>query len=245
MYGLLILALPQSPYAHFSAMTEERFAELLPQFQKDLEADIFPNVCFQGAFNVSNTRTISPLFIPCNGLVAAQELARDQIRNLIANPEREIQHITNIGDWLGVPGKVMFSDNDDGVIVTDMYKYLVHEGKVRLPFRFCPVDLSIIDETPIPSHLYPRDNFYDQVYRDQGGKRTFLKYEPRTDGSRDTTHGEDHHAAKAVLVNGLTYPTLTSAAIAYNLPEGTVFNRLNSEADKWVNWQYAEGKPLV
>ncbi|AUG86060.1 hypothetical protein BOSOLAPHORUS_274 [Erwinia phage vB_EamM_Bosolaphorus] len=237
MYGLLILALPRSPYVHMSAMTADRFTELLPQLQKELDADIFPNVCFQGAFNVSNTRTVTQLFIPCSGLVAARELGYEQIRNILANPEKEVQHVTNIGDWLGIPGKVMF-DNADGsvdeVVVTDMYKYLVHERRERSVFRFSPIDLSITDTEPLPTHLYPRDHFYDQVYLDKDGERAFLSYGSCGEEGCVIEPREE----KPVQVYGVTYSSLDEVARCYNLPEQYVKERVESDSLEWLEWSY-------
>ncbi|AUG87026.1 hypothetical protein MORTIMER_278 [Erwinia phage vB_EamM_Mortimer] len=234
MYGLLILALPRSPYVHMSAMTADRFTELLPQLQKELDADIFPNVCFQGAFNVSNTRTVTPLFIPCNGLVSARELGYEQIRNILANPEKEIQHLTNIGDWLGRPGRLMFGDDDQGVLVTDMYKWLLQAGKVRLSFRFQPIYLADVAGEVIPTHTYPRDHFYDQVYLDKDGERAFLSYGSCGEEGCVIEPREE----KPVQVYGVTYSSLDEVARCYNLPEQYVKERVESDSLEWLEWSY-------
>lgn len=241
MNYLLILTVAGTDLKHMTVHEEQGFSKRKLDMVNDIKAGIFPNAIFQQAYLDSENRHIEEIVISHPDINEVWRNGFALIEEVLEAENRDARVFTNLGDWIGIPAKLFLPDGKS-VIVTDAYKYLAMENlfNAKISVNWMDADEALKQPGVVMSHLTARDAFYDQTYMDKNGQRTFLRYEPRTDKSRESTLGEHHHAATPVIVNGLEYPTIDAAALAYNLPGSTVFNRVNSGGDKWINWCYKD-----
>lgn len=236
---LLMLEVAGTGIEHFTLHDDEQLTAFKSRYLKELQAGIFPNAIFQQAFNESSSKQVNEKIITGDCESVVYHAGHRIIDEILANPNKDIRLISNIGDWLGKPGFMVLPDQRK-IAVTDVYKYIITENLFTAPLvvSCTEVDYFVGKEDIIISHLIARDAFYDQAYVDKNGVRSFLRYEPRTDKTRESTLGVNHHAAAAVRVEHNEYPTIDAAAFALNLPVSVVFNRVNSGKTEWIGWCY-------
>lgn len=237
---LLMLEVAGTGIRHFTLHDDQQLAVIRVRCLKELQAGIFPNAIFQQAFNESGSHHVDEKIITGSDQGAVYHAGHGLIAELLADPRKDPRVVSNLGDWLGWPGYVRVK-GEDQIAVSDVYKYMAMEELFNQALSVLITEVDYFEEKPkiVVSHLNARDAFYDQAYVDKNGVRSFLRYEPRTDKSRESTLGENHHAATSVTVYGYEYPTMDAAALAFNLPVSIVFNRVNSGKTEWMSWQYA------
>jgi len=211
----------------------------------EVRAGVFPNAVFQETYNQSERQEVDVLIItpelmlktddhsPTDYADYCHNQARTMAHALIAEsamqPNRSVQEFSNVGDWLGYPG--VFSIDKVPVYVTDIYKYMVKENKLKQHVLYSfESPTSILEDRGIMTHLLPRDAYYDQAYRDINGKRVFFGY---------VKAGDDNPVGTfAIMVEGLPYPSVDAAALSYNIPVEWVYDRLDSTDPLWRGWIY-------
>lgn len=241
MNYLLILTVAGTDLKHMTVHEEKGFSTRKLAMVNDTKAGIFPNAIFQQAYLDSDNRHIEEIVISHHDINEVWRNGFALIEEVLEAENRDARVFTNLGDWIGIPAKLFLPDGKS-VIVTDAYKYLAMENlfNAKISVNWMDADEALKQPGVVMSHLTARDAFYDQTYVDKNGQRTFLRYEPRTDKSRESTLGANHHAATPVIVNGLEYPTIDAAALAHNLPAHVVYNRLNSASSNKSNWAYKD-----
>lgn len=237
---LLMLEVAGTGIQHYTLHDDAGLTAFRLRYLKELQAGIFPNAIFQQAFNESTSKQVNEKIITGDDEGTVYHAGHGLIAELLANPNKDVRVISNIGDWIGRQGYIRVA-GEEQLAVSDVYKYMVMEKLFDKVVGVLITEVDYFEEPQkiIASHLIARDAFYDQAYVDKNGIRSFLRYEPRTDKSRESTLGANHHAASAVKVDGYEYPTIDAAAFAFNLPANVVFNRVNSGKTEWMSWQYA------
>lgn len=239
MHHLLILKIAGTNVRHMTVHEEKGFGPAKLRMINEIKTGIFPNAIFQQAYVESDSKHIDELVMTSHDENEVWRVGFNEIKDLLNYSQQDIRNISNIGDWAGKPGAVNMPDGRT-VYVTDVYKYIRMKDLYKESIRVMWLDAAEVlkQYETVQTHLMARDAFYDQAYVDTHGQRNFLRYSQRTDKSRESTLGENHHAAVSVIVDGLEYPTLDAVALAYNLPVATVTNRVDSAKDMWSEWQY-------
>lgn len=248
-YSLLIMTVAGTGIKHMSVCPTAEAGSYALLINNELKIGVFANAIFQQAYNESTSKQVDQTVIECgtkeNGMTSGIAL----LSELLADPRRDVREYSNAGTWLDIAGSVQV-DNEPPENVTSIYKYMVQENlfdkAVKITMRLLTAEdlhKGLPEDQYAQTHLSARDAFFDQEYVERNGARTFLRYEARTDKVREGVLGEDHHSATPLLIKGLSYPTIDAAGLAFNIPGYTVFNRLNSGADKWVYWQYKDREP--
>lgn len=245
MYSLLILSVADTNVKHLSIHDNTTLADDQSHLINEVRAGIFPNSVFQDAYNKSERQDVSVIVISPELMVQTAAHSPDDYKAychtearraghaLVAEsaktPNHSIQEFSNVGDWLGHPG--VFSIDSNPVQVTDIYKYMVKEGLLQRDVLYSfESPTSILEDRGVMSHLLPRDAYYDQAYRDVNGKRVFFGY---------VKAGDDNPVGTfPIVVEGLPYPSIDAAALAYNIPVEWVYDRLDSTEARWHNWIY-------
>lgn len=246
MIYLLVLSVSGTDVKHLTIHGEQGLGSTKLRFIHEIKSGVFPNLYFQNTFNESVSKNIDDLILGFPTEADAYRAGYASIAEQLCSPNAcdNITKISNIGDWLDVPGLVSV-DKGDSIATTSIYKLIRGLVTPGFSYTFWPRDMFYVymrsDKDDIhETHLLPRDDHFNREYRDMNGVRVFMKYEPRTDKSRDSTLGENHHAATAVIINGLEYPTIDAAGLAFNLPGGVVLNRLTNGKGEWSQWRYKD-----
>jgi len=238
MKGMLTLMAVGCNEMHITMMDSSEVLKHVDKVRELLKAGCFENLLLQNTYDNSLHKQLEHQFIGLGehaSMIPAMMLDRAKV----AYTYREV---VNIGDWLSRPGRLV-TKTGKTITTTDLHKTIMRwnlPGTIESA-EFLTVKDAVKTEGVELAHLYPRDDYYDRTPFEQVGVRSFMHYTKRSSGdtgARGT--GENHFAAKVIVVDGLEYPTMESVAIAYNLPSGTINTRVNSGSDKWANWYYRD-----
>lgn len=231
MHHLLILTVAGTDVQYMKTFPADSIEAHQDRLIKEAQANIFPNAPFQKAYNDSQSQQIDAQVITNNAENTGVAAGYAVIDKLLSTNNQDIRKITNIGDWTSMPGVVSHNDGP-AVTVTDVYKYIIMQDLFAAPLTVLWKVADSLEPTyqdVVQSHLLARDEHYDQVYRDSNNLRHFFGY---------VRVGEDDPVGHVqVKVNGLLYPSIDAAALAYNLPIEWVYERLDNP--KWEGWSYA------
>lgn len=229
MYQLLILTVAGTTTQYMRSFPADSIEAHQDRLIKEAQANIFPNAPFQKAYNDSQSQQIDAQLITGEGSITGVISGYTIVDKLLSTAGQDIRTLTNIGDWAIMPG-IVTRGTEPAVAVTDVYKYIAMQDMFTdaLTVQWLPTDAVALNEA-VQSHLLARDEYYDQVYRDSNNLRHFFGY---------VRVGEDDPIGHVrVVINGLIYPSIDAAALAYNLPIEWVYERLDDA--KWEQWVYA------